>query len=106
MAGGGGDSPSSSTGGLTGLLDGIERIGNALPDPATLFLLGAVAVLVLSQLAASLDWSVEKTVSRPLRQPLLDASGSPLIDPESGEEITVAVLDPETGRPRKDWCAS
>jgi aminobenzoyl-glutamate transport protein len=47
-----------------GWLDALERIGNALPDPATLFLLGAVAVVLLSQLAASLDWSVEKTVTR------------------------------------------
>ena len=69
----------------TGLLDRIERVGNALPDPTTLFVIGAVLVMVLSQLAASLEWSVEKTVSRPLRQPVLDTSGSPLIDPESGE---------------------
>ena len=82
----------------TGLLDKIERVGNALPDPTTLFLIGALLVMVLSQLAASLDWSVEKTVSRPLRQPVLDASGSPVLDPETGEEITTAVLDPRDRR--------
>jgi hypothetical protein len=43
-------------------LDRIERAGNALPDPATLFLLGTVAVILLSQLAVGLDWSVEKTL--------------------------------------------
>ena len=47
-----------------GWLDRIERLGNALPDPTTLFLLGAVAVVLLSQLAVSLDWTVEKTISR------------------------------------------
>ncbi len=46
------------------MLARIERIGNALPDPTTLFLIGAVAVMLASQLAVSLDWNVEKTVSR------------------------------------------
>ena len=45
-------------------LDGIERIGNTLPDPTTLFLIGALLVVLLSQLAANLDWTVEKTVTR------------------------------------------
>jgi aminobenzoyl-glutamate transport protein len=85
-----------------GLLDAIERVGNALPDPTTLFLIGALLVMVLSQLAASLEWSVEKTVSRPVRRPVLDASGSPLVDPESGEAITSAVLDLETGKPQEE----
>jgi aminobenzoyl-glutamate transport protein len=46
------------------VLDRIERMGNALPDPATLFLLGALTVMGLSQLAVALDWSVQKTVTR------------------------------------------
>jgi aminobenzoyl-glutamate transport protein len=54
-----------------GWLDRIERIGNALPDPTTLFALGALAVTLLSQLAVGLDWSVEKSV------PATDASGVP-----------------------------
>jgi aminobenzoyl-glutamate transport protein len=49
---------------VTGLLDRIERVGNALPDPATLFLLGSLLVVVLSQLAVSLEWTVDKTVLR------------------------------------------
>ena len=55
-----------------GWLDRIERIGNALPDPTTLFALGALLVAVLSQLAAGLDWSVEKSV--PATDP---ATGAP-----------------------------
>jgi aminobenzoyl-glutamate transport protein len=47
-----------------GWLDAIERIGNALPDPTTLFMIGALLVALLSQLAAGLDWTVEKTVAR------------------------------------------
>jgi aminobenzoyl-glutamate transport protein len=46
-----------------GLLDAIERLGNALPDPATLFALGALLVLAGSEVAARLDWTVTKTVT-------------------------------------------
>lgn len=50
---------------MSGLwLDRLERAGNRLPDPATLFLAGTLMVMVLSQLAVWLGWSVEKTVRR------------------------------------------
>jgi aminobenzoyl-glutamate transport protein len=88
--------------GVTGLLDRIERVGNALPDPATLFLLGALAVLGLSQVAAHYQWTVEKTVSVPVRQVVLDAAGEPLIDPGTGEPLTRAVIDPDTGEPQRE----
>ena len=45
------------------LLDRIERAGNALPDPATLFVLGAFLVMALSHVAVLADWEVTKTVS-------------------------------------------
>ncbi len=58
-------SPESDRGlGARGPLALIERAGNALPDPATLFLLGALAVMALSHWAAVAGWSVEKTVAR------------------------------------------
>lgn len=40
------------------LLDAIERVGNRLPDPATLFVMGALLVLFGSELAARAGWSV------------------------------------------------
>ncbi len=46
-------------------LDRIERLGNALPDPATLFLLGTLGVIALSQLAVGLGWEVTKSVANP-----------------------------------------
>ncbi|MEA3275577.1 MAG: AbgT family transporter [Pseudomonadota bacterium] len=46
-----------------GWLDRLERAGNRLPDPATLFLAGTLVVMVLSQVAASLGWSVERRVT-------------------------------------------
>ncbi|MFG0274190.1 MAG: AbgT family transporter [Phycisphaerales bacterium] len=39
-----------------GILNAIERIGNALPDPATLFLIGVVCVFGFSWLAAAQGW--------------------------------------------------
>lgn len=42
-----------------GWLARIERVGNALPDPVTLFALGAVAVFVGSWFAARAGWSAE-----------------------------------------------
>ncbi|MBW2289351.1 MAG: AbgT family transporter [Deltaproteobacteria bacterium] len=85
----------------TRLLDAIERIGNRLPAPATLFLIGAVLVMILSQVAASLDWTVEKTISREVTQPVVDAAGQPLLD-ASGAQITRAVVDPATGAPKRE----
>ncbi len=39
-------------------LDLVERVGNALPDPTSLFALSALAVIVLSGIAAQFDLSV------------------------------------------------
>ncbi len=44
------------------VLSGIERIGNRLPDPATLFVIGTVLVMLLSQLAVSSGWTVDATM--------------------------------------------
>ena len=43
-----------------GLLGWIERVGNRLPDPATLFLIGTVLVMIASAVAAESDWIVEE----------------------------------------------
>jgi len=85
----------------TRLLDTIERVGNRLPAPASLFLIGAVLVMILSQVAVSLDWTVEKTISREVTQPVLDAAGEPVVD-ASGAPITRAVTDPASGSPKRE----
>ncbi len=63
---------------LRGVLGWIERIGNRLPDPATLFVIGCLLVAVGSAVAAWCDW----TVPDPLKpgamisaRNLLDAEG-------------------------------
>ena len=42
----------------SGWLGWIERVGNRLPDPATLFLIGTVLVMIASAVAVKSDWVV------------------------------------------------
>ena len=48
----------------SGWLERLERAGNRLPDPATLFLAGTLVVMTLSHIAWLFGWSVQKTVER------------------------------------------
>ena len=64
-----------------GWLSDIERIGNRLPDPSTLFLLGTLLVLALSQIAVTSGWSVEKQVVEEVRVEVRGADGAPVVDP-------------------------
>ncbi|MBK1632051.1 hypothetical protein CKO31_15150 [Thiohalocapsa halophila] len=47
-----------------GWLNTVERLGNRLPDPSTLFALGTLVVMLLSQLAVWLGWEVSRTLER------------------------------------------
>jgi len=67
------DAPQSK--GRKGILDLIEWIGNKLPDPAVLFLIGAAIVMLASQLAVTTGWEV---------QPKMAVS---VIDPDTGEAV-------------------
>ncbi len=44
------------------VLSGIERIGNRLPDPTTLFVIGTLLIMLLSQLAVSFAWEVDASL--------------------------------------------
>jgi len=70
--------------GIGGPLDLIEAIGNRLPDAATLFLLGALLVMGVSQLAVSMGWSVD--IRLPER----------VADPATGEMVTQLTPTGET----------
>ncbi|MEG3193839.1 AbgT family transporter, partial [Lysobacter sp. D1-1-M9] len=61
--------PAARRGLVTRFLDGVERVGNRLPDPAVLFLLLMIAVWVVSALMANMDFSE--------------------IDPRSGEPVVI-----------------
>ncbi|MCP3919705.1 MAG: AbgT family transporter [bacterium] len=77
-----------------GFLNAIEALGNRLPDPATLFLIGTLLVMVLSHLAVKLDWRVDAQLPTPVTETRVDAA--------TGEETQVPVLD-EDGRPMLEW---
>lgn len=85
-----------------GWLDAVERLGNRLPDPTTLFLIGALAVMGASELALRLDWQVQKTVSRQVHEAVRGPDGRPVVDPTTGAALTVVALDPATGEPRRE----
>lgn len=78
--------------GTRGILNVIERVGNALPDPNALFLIGALLVMVCSALAVGLDWEVAERLPRPVMEevtlddgtiesrPAHDEHGEPLVE--------------------------
>lgn len=75
-----------------GVLDWIEWLGNKLPAPALLFALLAFVVVLLSALGSALEWQVQpvkpvletqavlQADGSTLQQPVLDASGRPVLD--------------------------
>ena len=57
-------------GAVNRFLDVVERVGNALPDPTTLFALLALGVVVLSGVAAQFDLSVAHPTTGKLIEPV------------------------------------
>jgi len=62
--------PARRRGAVDRFLDVVERVGNALPDPTTLFALLALAVIVLSGIAAQFDLSVAHPTTGKLIEPV------------------------------------
>jgi aminobenzoyl-glutamate transport protein len=109
----------TSPGFASWVLDWIERAGNRLPDPITLFIGGAILVMVLSQIAVWQGWSVEKVVSAPVTAQVIDsgtglpisvfetdARGEILRDRTTGEPVTRPIVNTErseqTGGTRRE----
>jgi aminobenzoyl-glutamate transport protein len=51
-------------------LNGVEKVGNALPHPATLFGLMALLILICSAIAAAVDWTAQHPATGELIQPV------------------------------------
>jgi len=62
--------PARSRGAVNRFLDVVERVGNALPDPTTLFALLALGVVLLSGLAAQFDLTVTHPTTGKLIEPV------------------------------------
>jgi aminobenzoyl-glutamate transport protein len=86
-----------------GILDRIEWIGNTLPDPVTLFAIGALLVMALSWVAYQAGWEVVQKMPQQVMQPALDEAGNPVLDEETGEPLQEPVIDPATGQPLLEW---
>ena len=74
-----------------GLLGAIERIGNRLPDPVTLFLVGALMVLGVSQLGAMLGWNAVNPTDDSV------VTVKPLLSGEGLEWVWTSMVDNFTG---------
>lgn len=59
------------------LLSVIEKTGNKLPDPATLFVIGTICVFILSMVISSLGWTVVDPNGNPIMAfSLISSDGS------------------------------
>lgn len=76
-----------------GILDFIEWTGNKLPDPATLFMLGAVLVMVISYVAKQGDWTVKKEKPVQATMENTDADGN----------VTIEKVFKDNGEPEIVW---
>ncbi len=72
-----------------GFLDVVERIGNRLPDPTTLFLIGGLFIVILSDIAARGEWTV---VQRLPEQVVRDDGSIGVEWRETGETFTSTSL--------------
>lgn len=96
------ESPSNSGSKPRGFLGMIERIGNALPDPALLFFYGCLLIMVVSHIGVVAGWSVKPIRMQEVMAPVLDASGAPVLDPATGQARLAPVIDESTGRPKTE----
>jgi aminobenzoyl-glutamate transport protein len=83
-------------GGGGGVLGIIERIGNALPDPAILFVIGAAIVVLLSAVASWSGWSVLPQRLEPVTEMVMvdgEEVRRPVLD-EAGEQLVRLVPNP------------
>ncbi len=83
----------------------IERLGNALPDPAILFVCGCVLVMVLSHVGFRLGWSVQPVQIKEVTRVITDAAGRPLLD-DQGQPKLEPIRDERTGRPKTELVKS
>ena len=76
-------------------LDRVERLGNLLPDPITLFAVGALGVMVLSHAAVEMHWTVYKRTSVQAMDVVRQADGEPVRNPLTGAPVRIPRVDDE-----------
>jgi aminobenzoyl-glutamate transport protein len=78
------------------VLDWIEWAGNKLPEPALIFVILAALVIGVAAVGDALGWQVTPVQPRVVMQPVLDASGAPVLGVD-GKPALAPVKD-ESGR--------
>ena len=85
------DKSEAKTGVLQKMLNWTERVGNALPHPATLFALFALTALLLSALGHVLGWEVIHPGTKEIVRPVN------LLSKEGIHRILLEMVDSFTG---------
>jgi aminobenzoyl-glutamate transport protein len=85
----------------SGLLDAIERIGNWLPDPSTLFLIGTLLVMLLSWAAVAGDWTVQPQLPQKVMVDGAGPDGTPMQVPKRDERGELVLEWRDSGDPLK-----
>jgi aminobenzoyl-glutamate transport protein len=80
--------PSPAHGRKSGILDRIERIGNALPEPAILFAMLAAIIVVVSAIGSAAGWKVQPVTPKVELITKLDASGQAVLDKQGKPVMT------------------
>ena len=75
--------PAKTNGGWLGW---IEKVGNRLPDPATLFLIGTILVMIASAVAVKSGWVVHER---------LPDHTAGLVDRDDGSQAAVNWIETE-----------
>jgi aminobenzoyl-glutamate transport protein len=91
---------------LNRVLNLVEGLGNKLPDPATLFALGAVGVMLISAVAVSRDWTVEQRLPQQVSVSVAEGTATILNEnssiTETGPKLSKPVLTAD-GKPKIEW---
>ncbi|MEY3144165.1 MAG: hypothetical protein RLY21_2658 [Planctomycetota bacterium] len=76
----------------TTLLDRLERIGNALPEPALIFAILAAIVIVVSAIGTAAEWRIQPVTPRVALTERVGEDGRPVLD-DKGAPMMVPKLD-------------
>jgi hypothetical protein len=74
------------------LLDRIERVGNALPEPALIFAILAAIVVAVAAVGAAAGWRIQPVKPKVELVQKVDGSGAPVLD-EKGAPVMLPKLD-------------
>ena len=94
------NSPLEKKGAIVRAMDAVERVGNALPNPATIFLILTVAVIIISAICGSLGVSITyETIDTANGNAIVEKTVKAvnLLTPDSIRHLVTTVVSSFTG---------